>query len=164
MFSCGVCEDFRDWCLRATASETCCFTWSVLKLAQICTWFLLREKCPSMKFFLVRIFHSWTEYGDIRSIQSKCGKIRTRKNPVFGNFSCSVLYYNLQFRLPILTILLIPWNYNANTIDTAIIRSSRLVVFCKTGALTNFTKFTRKHLCQSLVFNEATHLQSLTLS
>ena len=35
---------------------------------------------------------------------------------------------------------------NANTIDTAIIRSSRLVVFCKTGVLKNFTKFTRKHL------------------
>ena len=44
MFSCGVCEVFRDWCLRTTASETCCFTWSVLKLAQIGTWFSLREK------------------------------------------------------------------------------------------------------------------------
>ena len=51
-----------------------------------------------------------------------------------------------------------------NNIDTAIIRSSRLVVFCKKGVLTNFPKFTRKHLRQSLVFNEAAHLQSLTLS
>ena len=91
-------------------------------------------------------------------------EIRTRRNPVFGNFSGSVLYYNLQFRLPILTSLLIPWNYNANTIDTAIIRGSRLVVYCKTDVLTNFTKFTRKHLRQGLVFNEAAYLQSLTLS
>ena len=144
MFCYGVCEVFRDWCLRTTASETCRFTWSVLKLVQIGTWFSLREKCPSMKFFLVRIFRSWTEYGEIRSIESECGKIRTRKNPVFGNFSRSVLYYNLQFRLPILTWLLILWNYNANTVDTAIIRSSRLVVFCKNGVLTNFAKFTRK--------------------
>ena len=153
MFSGGVCEVFRDWFLRTTASETSCFTWSVLKLAQIGTWFSLREKCPSMKFFLVRIFGSWTEYGEIRSIESKCGKTRTRKNSVFRNFSRSVLYYNLQFGLSILTKLLIPWNYNANTIDTAIIRSSRLVMFCKTGILTNFTKFTRKHLRQRLVFN-----------
>ena len=32
------------------------------------------------------------------------------------------------------------------TIDIAIIRSSRLVVFCKKGILTKFAKFTRKHL------------------
>ena len=81
-----------------------------------------------------------------------------QEKPCMWNFLRSVLYYNLQFRLPILTYLLIPWNYNANTIDTAIIKSSRLVVFCKTVALTNFTKFTRKNLRQSLVFNEAAHL------
>ena len=94
MFPFGVYEVFRDRCLRKTASETCCFTWSVLRLAQIGTWFSLREKCPSMEFFLV---------GEMRSIQSECGKIRTRKNPAYGNFSRSVLYYNLQFRQPILT-------------------------------------------------------------
>ena len=33
------------------------------------------------------------------------------------------------------------------TIDNAIIRSSRLLVFCKESNLTNFAKFTRKHLC-----------------
>ena len=36
--------------------------------------------------------------------------------------------------------------------------------FCKKGVLTYFAKFTRKHLQQSLAFNEATGLQSLTLS
>ena len=35
MLSCGVYEVFRGWCLRTTVSETCCFIWSVLKLAQI---------------------------------------------------------------------------------------------------------------------------------
>ena len=49
-----------------------------------------------------------------------------------------------------------------NAIDTAIIRSSRLVVFCKTGVLTNFAKLTRKILRQGLVFKEAADLQSLT--
>ena len=34
----------------------------------------------------------------------------------------------------------------------AILRSSRPEVFCKKGVLRNFTKFTGKHLCQSLLF------------
>ena len=50
------------------------------------------------------------------------------------------------------------------TAETAIIRSSRLVLFCKKGVLTNFEKFSRKHLRQSLAFNEAADLQSLSLS
>ena len=33
-------------------------------------------------------------------------------------------------------------------------RSSRPEVFCKKGALRNFTKFTGKHPCQSLFFNK----------
>ena len=37
----------------------------------------LREKCPNMELFLVRI-------------QSEYRKIRTRNNSVFGHFSCSV--------------------------------------------------------------------------
>ena len=32
--------------------------------------------------------------------------------------------------------------------------SSRPEVFCKKGVLRNFTKFTGKHLCQSLFFNK----------
>ena len=32
--------------------------------------------------------------------------------------------------------------------------SSRSEVFCKKGVLRNFTKFTGKHLCQSLFFNK----------
>ena len=31
-------------------------------------------------------------------------------------------------------------------------RSSRPEVFCKKGILKNFVKFTRKHLCRSLIF------------
>ena len=37
-------------------------------------------------------------------------------------------------------------------------------MFCKKVALTNFVKLTRKHLRYNLVFKEAAHLQSLTLS
>ena len=35
-------------------------------------------------------------------------------------------------------------------------RSSRLDVFCRIGVFRNFAKFTGKHLCQSLFFNEET--------
>ena len=33
-------------------------------------------------------------------------------------------------------------------------RSSRPEVYCKKGALKNFAKLTRKHLCQSLFLNK----------
>ena len=36
-------------------------------------------------------------------------------------------------------------------------------MFCKKSALKNFTKFTGKHLCQSLVFNIVTRLRPLIL-
>ena len=43
-----------------------------------------------------------------------------------------------------------------------IIRSSRLGLFSEKGVLRNFTKFTGKHVCQSLFFNKASSLcQSL---
>ena len=42
-------------------------------------------------------------------------------------------------------------------------RSSRPEVFCKTGVLENFTKFTGKHLCQSLFLNKVADLRPATL-
>ena len=42
--------------------------------------------------------------------------------------------------------------------DFKISRSSRPKVFCKKGVLRNFTKFTGKHLCQSLFFNKVAGL------
>ena len=42
-------------------------------------------------------------------------------------------------------------------------RSSRQDVFCKNVFLRNFAKFTGKHLCQSLYFNEVADLRSATL-
>ena len=53
-----------------------------------------------------------------------------------------------------------------------ICRSSRPEVFCKKGVLRNFTKFTGKHLCQSLIlktpvpeshFNKVAGLRPATL-
>ena len=39
------------------------------------------------------------------------------------------------------------------------LRSSRPEVFCKKGVLGNLTKFTGKHLCQSLFFNKVAGLR-----
>ena len=38
-----------------------------------------------------------------------------------------------------------------------------LEVFCKKGVLRNFTKFTGKHQCKSLIFNKVTGLRPATL-
>ena len=42
-------------------------------------------------------------------------------------------------------------------------RSSRPYVFCKKNYYRNFTKFTGKHLCQSLFFNKVSGLRLATL-
>ena len=41
-------------------------------------------------------------------------------------------------------------------------RSSRLEVLCRKSVLRNFEKFTRKHLCQSLLFNKVAGLRTVT--
>ena len=50
-----------------------------------------------------------------------------------------------------------------NLILSIIDKSSRLQVFCRKGVLRNFTKFTRKHLYQSLFFNNVAGLRPATL-
>ena len=47
--------------------------------------------------------------------------------------------------------------------ETPIQRSRRPKVFCKKGVLRKFTKFTGKHLCQSLFFNNVAGLRTATL-
>ena len=42
-------------------------------------------------------------------------------------------------------------------------RSSSLEVFCKKGVLRNFTEFTGKRLCQSLIFNKVAGLRPANL-
>ena len=44
-----------------------------------------------------------------------------------------------------------------------LLRSSRPDVFCKKDVLKNFSKFTGKHLCQSLFFNKVAGLRPATL-
>ena len=51
-------------------------------------------------------------------------------------------------------------SYGLNqTMITVHLRSSRPEVFCKKGVLSNFAKFTGKHLCQSLYFNKVASLR-----
>ena len=124
-------------------------------MAQIGTWFSLHENYPNTEFFLVCIFQHSDRLWRDTLISPYLVRIREnreqKKLRIWTLFTqCTVSFANSPF--------------TGNTIDTAIIRSSHLVVFCKTCVLLNFPKFTRKHLRQSLVFNEAADLQSLTLS
>ena len=47
--------------------------------------------------------------------------------------------------------------------DVNILGSSRPEVYCKKGVLRNFTKFTGKHLLQSIIFNKVVGLRPATL-
>ena len=47
--------------------------------------------------------------------------------------------------------------------DPSKVRSSRPEVFCRKGVLRNFSKFTEKHLCQSLFLNKVLGLRPATL-
>ena len=48
-------------------------------------------------------------------------------------------------------------------LQETLVRSSRPEVFCKKGVFRNFTKFTGKHLYQSLFFNKVAGLRYLLL-
>ena len=52
----------------------------------LCLPWSLREKCPYSKFFWSVFSRIWTEYGVSLRIQSKCGKIKTRKTPKADTF------------------------------------------------------------------------------
>ena len=67
---------------RSSHSKLCR---KVLQVNLVCN--SLREKCPNIEFFLVRIFQHLDRVS--LRIQSECEKIRTRKNSVFGHFSRS---------------------------------------------------------------------------
>ena len=82
--------------------------------------FSQREKCSNTEFFLVVFSRIRTEYGVNLRIQSECGKMRTRKNSVFGHFSrivsqvtvnrCSVKYFSRKiftklFKKQLLTLV-----------------------------------------------------------
>ena len=54
-------------------------------LLLVCSY-SLHENCPYSEFFWSVFFHIWTEDGKIWSIQSKCGKMRTRKTPNTDTF------------------------------------------------------------------------------
>ena len=46
----------------------------------------LRENCPYSEFSWSEFSHIRTDYGEIRSIQCECGKMRTRKTPNTDTF------------------------------------------------------------------------------
>ena len=55
-------------------------TLSTLVLPTLC------KKCPYSEFFWFVFSRIRSKYGEIQSIQSECGKIRTKKTPNTDNF------------------------------------------------------------------------------
>ena len=75
-----------------------------------------------------------------------------------GNTNFSALIKELLQKVQTLTNKLRDQKYSI-----LLLRTSRPEVFCKKGVLRNFTKFTGKHLCQSLFFNKVAGLRPATL-
>ena len=63
--------------------------------------------------------------------------------------------------IPFVSVL--EWSKILQFLRLALYRSSRPGVFCKKGAVKNFTKFTVKHPCQSLFFNKVSGFRPATL-
>ena len=66
-------------------------------------------------------------------------------------------------------LLILFWLINSKYLafevsEAAVHRSSRPEVFCAKGVLTNFAKFTGKHLCQSLLYNKLADLRPATFT
>ena len=94
----------------------------------------------------------------IDTLRENCPN-RSRNNFVFGYFSrsdISTIFMNKSFQI------LQQTKVNFFVYDY-LNRSSRPDVFYKKGVLRNFTKFTRKRLCQSLFFSKAAGLTPATL-
>ena len=65
-----------------------CYSHPKVKTNSRFPYILLREKCPNMEFFLVRIFpYSDRIRRDTPYLYSKCGKVRTRKTPYLNTFN-----------------------------------------------------------------------------
>ena len=100
----------------------------------------------------------------IDTLREKCPN-RSRNNFVFGCFSrsdISTIFMNKSFQMSELLLILQQTKVNFFVYDY-LNRSSRPDVFYKKGVLRNFTKFTRKRLCQSLFFSKAAGLTPATL-
>ena len=97
------------------------------------------------------IFKSIYFEENLRTVTSETYSNLTKTTPFLITYSSVSNWYSCP-------------NSLLTSIDTAIIRSSRPVVFCKKDFLTNFAKFTRKDLRYRLIFNEVAGLHSFTLS
>ena len=84
----------------------------------------------------------------------------------FPLFSCMKLFYLLQDLFPFYVFLNLSFRVCLLRLFLVISKSCRSScpeVFCEKGVLRNFTKFTGKHLCQSLFFSKVAGLRPVTL-
>ena len=114
----------------------------------------LRKICPNTEFLLVRIFPHFACFLYFVSlrIQSECGKVRTRKNSVFGHISRSDSFINLDYhRLQQPQSFSLAKAKNKQNITRRIIRGNPTEVFLRESILKICNKFTGEHPCRSLI-------------
>ena len=106
----------------------------------------LCEKSTNTECYLYLFSRIWTEYGDLH--QSKYGKIRTRKNSVFGHISrtcflssCFIKFYNYESSVSLIvtsTVINIPLYSRGKALYCGVVGKSKslkiiscaLVIFC----------------------------------
>ena len=123
---------------------------SCYQMVKLWLWleiFTLREKNPNTEFF-------WSVFS---RIQSKCGKIRTRKSSVFGHFSRSGNLIGLFFaeltqsKKSCLFLLVSKRDHLRTDISLWMHLRSDPWVFLEKSILKICSKFTREHRCQSVI-------------
>ena len=115
----------------------------------------IRNVCSSENFacfvLLKRPFWVCVSGGTKCSFFGKFDVLCFLETPVL-RFALLPYYWRFLLKMTDNCFLFLSWRF-------IIIRSSCPEVLCKKGALRNFTKFTRKHLCQSLSLRPATLLK-----
>ena len=87
-------SSFLSFFLRQKSVHFCSIDYISLNVSLLKVSILNCVKIVQIQSFFWTVFSRiWTQYGEIRRIQSECGKIQTRKNSVFVHIFHPVLEY-----------------------------------------------------------------------
>ena len=90
---CTLIVFLQKWKLKLRIITFHCPFDQKLKRRNLTTTYSLRKKCPYSELFRSVFSTIQTEYGEIRSIQSECGKIRIRVTPNTDTFQTVISFH-----------------------------------------------------------------------